>query len=326
MISKQLIKEILYSYEKTRRDNEAEHEEKLKALQLKFPRLKEIQNELESFGIEISQAVLKNPTNYEGVIHTFESASKKLLSEKAYLLTDNNIPLDYLELQYECSICHDTVYVQGNQLCQCFNQKLVEHLYQMSNIKTRIQKENFNSFNIDIFSDFHSDSEKSQKDNITHILSSLEQYVYQFNPDKSPNILFYGPTGQGKTFFCNSISKYLMDKGYVVIYQTAFKLIDIIEEYRFRSKGESSEGKYNMLLEADLLIIDDLGTEFNNSFTNTEIFNIINGRLLKNKPLIISTNLGLKEIEQVYSQRVSSRIYGSFDIYKFFGPDIRWNK
>ena len=194
----------------------------------------------------------------------------------------------------------------------------------MSNIKARIEKENLSTFNIDVFSDIKEGNINSQKNNITNILSAVEQYVYSFNTKTSNNILFYGPTGQGKTFFCNSIAKNLMDKGFVVIYQTSFKLIDIIEEYRFKSKGESSKAKYDLMFESDLLIIDDLGTEFNNSFTNTEIFNIINGRLLKNKPLIISTNLGLKEIENVYSERVSSRILGHFDIYKFFGPDIRW--
>ncbi len=117
-----------------------------------------------------------------------------------------------------------------------------------------------------------------------------------------------------------------MDKGHLVIYQTAFKLIDIIEKYRFSAKTELSQNKYNLLFDADLLIIDDLGTEFNNSFTNTEIFNIINGRLLSKRPTIISTNLTLSEVEKVYSKRVSSRIYGNFDIYKFYGPDVRWNK
>ena len=203
---------------------------------------------------------------------------------------------------------------------------MIDYLYDMSNIRSRIEQENLKTFNIDVFSDQPLDTGKSQRDNISQILSAVEQYIYQFKSDSSPNLFFYGPTGQGKTFFCSSIAKSLLDKGHVVVYQTAFKLIDVIEKYHFGQKNSLEREKYQLLFDADLLIIDDLGTEFNNSFTNTEIFNIINGRLLSNRPVIISTNLSLKDVEKVYGPRVSSHIYGDFDIFKFYGPDLSWKR
>ena len=326
MIPKELISTILLEYEKTREDNKKIHAEKLNVLYSRVPRLREIKNSLETMGIQLTSMVLKKPNDSEKIIEEFERKTQNLLKERAYLMTENNIPLDYLNLQYDCVHCKDTGYLENNKKCPCFNQKLVNHLYNMSNIKDTIEAENFNTFNIHVFSDSPSGEISSQRENITQILASIEDYTYNFSPLKSRNLLFYGPTGQGKTFFCNSIAKYLMDKGYLVIYQTAFRLIDIIEKYRFSAKTELSKNKYNLLFDADLLILDDLGTEFNNSFTNTEIFNIINGRLLSKRPTIISTNLTLSEIEKVYSKRVSSRIYGNFDIYKFYGPDVRWNK
>jgi DNA replication protein DnaC len=326
MLSDQLIKDIHFQYEQTRRANEDALAERLKAIYMRHPRLREIENELKQLGIEITHAVLKNPSNYESVTSSFEAVSKQLLRERAYLLTENDIPLDYILLKYDCDLCKDTGYLGGNKRCQCFNQKMIDYLYEMSNIRTRIEKENLNAFRIDIFSDQLIDGNRSQKDNISQILSAVEQYIYQFNSKTSPNMFFYGPTGQGKTFFCSSIAKSLLDRGHLIVYQTAFKLIDVIEKHHFGQKNALTREKYQLLFDAELLIIDDLGTEFNNSFTNTEIFNIINGRLLSGRPTIISTNLSLKDIEKVYGPRVSSRIYGDFDIFKFYGPDLRWKR
>ena len=80
---------------------------------------------------------------------------------------------------------------------------------------------------------------------------------------------------------CNCIAKSLLDKGYMVIYQTAFKMFEIIEEYKFKNTDNHiSKENYENLFDCDLLIIDDLGTELTNSFTNSELFNILNTRFI----------------------------------------------
>lgn len=326
MISREFIENINLEYEKIREKNENIRQERLKLLYLKSPRIKSIDEDLSVRGIKTTQDIIKNPENSKNIIDEFNNFFAQLNKEKAYLLAEYDIPLNYLDIPYDCSICKDTGYVETSNRCKCFNQKIINHLYQMSNITNIINRENFSTFDIELFSDIENNNEASQTKNIQSILSSVESYIYNFDPDNGKNLLFYGPTGQGKTFFCNSIAKYLLDKGFLVIYQTSFKLIDIIERYRFKEKTKESVLNYNLLLNSDLLIIDDLGTEFNNSFTNAEIFNILNERLLKNKNTIISTNLSLIEIEKVYSKRVSSRIYGNYEIFKFYGPDIRWNK
>jgi len=326
MISREFIENINLEYEKTREKNENIRQERLDVLYSKFPRIKSIDKDLSLHGIKVTRDIMKNPENSKNIINAFNDFFEQLNKEKAYLMTEENIPLNYLDIPYDCAICKDTGYIENSKRCKCFEQKIINHLYQMSNLNNIIKRENFSTFNIEIFSDIKNDKEPPQNENIQSILSSVESYIYNFDPKSGKNLLFYGPTGQGKTFFCNSIAKYLLDKGFLVIYQTSFKLIDIIERYRFKEKTRESVLNYNLLLNSDLLIIDDLGTEFNNSFTNAEIFNILNERLLKNRNTIISTNLSLIEIEKVYSKRVSSRIYGNYEIFKFHGPDVRWNK
>ncbi|OPL07906.1 MAG: hypothetical protein AVO33_03290 [delta proteobacterium ML8_F1] len=325
MLSNEIIKEILREYDATRQRNEAYHRKRLAQLYRDIPRLKNIRQTLDQMGIDVARQVLENPSQAAKTLEEFEAESRQLLKEQALVLAQNDIPLEYLEVPYTCSKCKDTGYLEDQTKCTCFSQKIVKHLYSQSNLQEKIQEENFDHFDIEIFSPRAKEGEVSQRDNIQSILSFTEKFVYQF-PSNKKSLLFYGPPGQGKTYFCNAIAKYLLDRGIQVVYETAFKLIDIIQRYRFEKSDTLAKAQYNLLLQADLLIIDDLGTEFNNSFTNTELFNIINGRLLKNKPLVISTNLTLTELDQVYSSRLTSRIYGNFDLFKFYGPDVRWQK
>ena len=155
-----------------------------------------------------------------------------------------------------------------------------------------------------------------------------EKFVLDFNKENDENLLFYGSTGLGKTFMSNCIAKSLLDKGYVVIYQTSFKILEIIQDYKFRkdTNNKLSDEDYKNLFDCDLLIIDDLGTELNNSFTSGEIFNIVNTRLVSGKKTIISTNLSPYQLGKTYTQRILSRILDKFKLIKFIGTDLRWER
>ena len=193
----------------------------------------------------------------------------------------------------------------------------------MSNLARVLKKENFQSFNLDLFSDQPFDGQVlTPKQNMMDILNVSEGFVFNFDEDNEDNLLFYGETGLGKTFLTNCIAKALLDRGKIVIYQTSFKLLEILEELRFKNNNDKE--KYNLLFDADLLIIDDLGTEMTNTFTNSEIFNIINSRLLSNKKTIVSTNLSPKEMMDRYDDRIFSRLFSKFTVLHFFGKDLRW--
>ena len=126
----------------------------------------------------------------------------------------------------------------------------------------------------------------------------------------------------------NCIAKSLLDQGKIVIYQTAFNILDMISARKFNNnyKDKVNDMAYDLLFEADLLIIDDLGTELTNSFTNTEIFNIVNSRVIKGKKTVISTNLEPEGIADVYTDRIFSRLFSQFTPINFYGPDLRWER
>ena len=131
----------------------------------------------------------------------------------------------------------------------------------------------------------------------------------------------------GKTYLSSCIANELLKKGKTVLYQTAPIMLDSIIDYRF-GKNTTSKDIYESLLNVDLLIIDDLGTESMNSMKFTELFNIINSRLLNSNnkitKTIISTNLSLQNLLDNYDERIVSRIVGNYNICYFYGDDIRF--
>lgn len=321
-------KEILLEYEKTRDFEQEALEQRKKQAYTTIPRIKEIEYEIGKAGVLIAKAILSNPIDYEKSLHIIKGKMEKLKQEKAILLTENNIPLTYMQTNYQCPICKDTGFIQTGKKCNCFKQKLINRAYSMSNMEKTLEKENFQNFNIHLFSDKPVEGEElSPKQSMLQILNLCEGFGINFNSNQNENLLFYGTTGLGKTFLCNCIAKALLDKGKIVVYQTAFKLLEILETYKFsKQKTQDIKMHYQLIFDCDLLIIDDLGTELTNSFTNTELFNILNTRLINNKKIIISTNLSPREIADIYSYRISSRIFGNFTVKKFYGKDLRWEK
>ncbi len=323
-----ILNEILMEFERKR--DRAHYEQQLRKEKVysKVPEVRDIDEEISKTGFYISKAILNDPSSYKENLNKVKKRMEKLKMKRAVLLTENNINVEYLDVNYECDKCEDTGYLPNGNKCNCFKQALINRAYKMSNIENILKKENFRTFNINIFPDTQVKGEKfTPRQNMMNILSISEGFVSNFDEKNEENLLFYGSTGLGKTFMCNCIAKALLDKNKIVIYQTAFTILEIIEKHRFkRDTTEFDELEYNLLLDADLLIIDDLGTEVSNTFTNAEIFNIVNTRLINEKKTIISTNLTPKEISDIYTDRVFSRVLEKFIPLKFYGPDLRWAK
>lgn len=324
-MNKRIITEIMKEYEQLRDLVEKQYKQRKEEVYERIPRIREIDIQMAKVSIKASKDIFEKPEDNKFILKEMEYTIKRLQQEKAFLLTEHNIPVNYLEKVYNCSNCNDTGFEQNGRKCGCFKQRMINYGYKMSNLTQVLEKENFQTFDLDVFSDETSDGEvMSPKENMKEVLGVCESFVYNFDTTKD-SLLFYGKTGLGKTFLCNAIAKSLLDRGYLVVYQTSFNILELLERRKFKKAGEPLDPfSYDMLFDADLLIIDDLGTEMGNTFTNTEIFNIINTRLLKSKKTLISTNLTPIEIRKIYSDRVSSRLFGSFNLLRFFGQDLRW--
>ncbi|MBS4872550.1 MAG: ATP-binding protein [Peptoniphilus sp. oral taxon 375] len=246
---------------------------------------------------------------------------------KRDLLVQNGYPEDYLDPHYDCRECKDTGYLENGKRCDCLKQFLAQDLYEMSNMDRMLKRENFQSFNWSVFSKtIQPDQGVSPYENMKLVVQKVDQFLQDFPQDNGDNLLFYGGTGLGKTFLSNCIAKALLDENYTVIYQTSFTLIDLLERKKFGRESQADlDLAYQLLFSSDLLILDDLGTELTNQFTNAEIFNIINTRILAGKKILISTNLALHEIKNIYSDRVFSRIVQNFIPLRFIGEDLRYS-
>ncbi len=321
-----LLRKIRDEYDQKRHRAFNEAQRRKEDIYKALPMLEELDKQIALTGIELSKVVLLKPENFEEEITKVRSKLDGYREEKKLVLKQNSLTEDDFKPVFECKECEDTGYTSSQEKCKCYKQKIIENLYDMSNIKYRLQKENFNLFDIGVFSAEKFKEEKlSPKQNMKNILEACGNFCLNFSRE-SPSLLFHGTTGVGKTFMCNCIASELIEKGKTVIYQTASNLIEVIEEHKFKKTEEAGINKenYNYLFECDLLIIDDLGTELNNSFTNSELFNIINARMISDRKTIISTNLPLADLALVYSDRIISRIFNEFAIFKFFGKDLRF--
>ena len=250
----------------------------------------------------------------------------------------HEIKESFFKPKYECEKCQDKGYIvysnKKSEMCNCLKQKLINISYNKSNL-SNLKTENFDNFDINKFSN-KVDLEKyklniSPRENIKKIEGASKNFIKNFNNPETKNLLFTGNTGLGKTYMTNCIANEILKSGKTVLYQTAPILLETIIDNKFnKNKTENTNNFYNQVLEADLLIIDDLGVEALNSIKISELFTIINSRImnLNNKitKTIISTNLSIEEIFKLYEERIGSRIAGFFDIYYFFGEDLRLKK
>ncbi len=320
-----ILKSIHLDYERKRDEEERLKRMRTQEIYRDIPAIKRIDEDIFQIGLNMAKFIIGNPEGYKEDIEKAKEKIEKLKMEKAFLLTESNIDPSYMEKNYECKTCNDRGYLDNGNKCNCLKQKLVSRAYKMSNIETNLLKDNFKNFDINIFKEEPFEGESmTPRENMIDIVGIAESFIGNFEEKNDDNLLFYGTTGLGKTFLCSCIAKALLDKDKIVVYQTAFTILEILERKRFGRDKDKSSYEYDLLFDADLLIIDDLGTEVSNTFTNAEIFNIVNTRIIKGKKTIISTNLTPKEISQIYTDRVFSRILEKFIPLKFYGEDIRW--
>ncbi|MBQ3109667.1 MAG: ATP-binding protein [Clostridia bacterium] len=292
----------------------------------RIPRIAEIENRLTATGMVLLSRVADNEMSAEEFVAKIMAENRELNEEKARLLTDNGYSVDYFDPPFVCSLCSDTGYNSENKLCTCLKTELTKRALREANLTDHMAGHTFETFDLSYYSaEFNPTYGTSERENILSILNLAKEFVTSF--DTYPkNLLFYGSSGLGKTFLSSAIANELIKKGVDVLYISSNNLFSILEDIHFGRGDEKSHYISEKVLNAELLILDDLGAEFITQFTTSELFRIVNHRLLTGKKMIFSTNLTLSHLTKTYSERIVSRIIGEFDTCMFFGEDIRKKK
>ena len=305
--------------ENIRAKNIRENEQKKRLFYMRFNRAKEIEKILSQTAIIAAKAVL-NGNNAKVQLEKLKNTNLLLQKELNEILVSANLPLNYLEVKYDCNKCRDTGYIDG-RMCDCFKKLLRSETYKKLNNLSPLSLSTFDTFNLDHYSSDETGTGISNKRKMERILNYCINYADKFNLD-SENLFMNGATGLGKTHLSLAIANTVINRGFGVIYASTPAIVSKLEKERFR-RIDGNEDSEIYLLECDLLILDDLGTEFQTTFSNSTIYNIINSRILYNKPTIISTNIPPKKIQTSYSERLVSRIWGDYRLLNFCGQDMR---
>ena len=292
-------------------------EDRQRFLQERIAGLKELDAELASIGPKFMFAAMGNREEFEKLELEFRTHQTSLMKEREALLRAHGFEPDYDSPKFECEKCSDTGYVDF-KACECLKNAIVKKNYLNSGLGKASYNQSFENFVLDYYGGTMKDG-KSNKEFMGDVLSFCKQYAENFGKE-SESLFLSGGTGLGKTHLSSAIAKKVIEKGYSVIYDSAQNIFDAFENERF---GRSEVGSSEKYKNCSLLIIDDLGAEFVTQFSVAVLYNLLNYRLLNGKPMIISSNLGPKEIEKTYKERIYSRLGGDFTVLRFVGNDIR---
>ena len=239
---------IVRTYEEKQNKNRHILEKRRNSVYEKVDDFKELEDSIASISVEQGKKLLAGD---ESALADLKHLIKNLSESKTTLLQSAGFPADYLNPIYDCQDCRDTGYIDGKK-CHCFKQAEITLLYEQSNIRKMLEKENFSTLS---FEYYKGEDLARFKDNV----DTCKKCAKNFNIDYH-NLFFYGTVGTGKSFLSGCIAKELIENGYSVIYFSASGFFETLSQYSFDYKNkEELHELYEDLYKCDLLIIDDLG-------------------------------------------------------------------
>ena len=303
--------------EKRRRDAETAAAALKERMCNQIPRLREIEREKAAAIPELTHAILSG--NVDGAVERIQQKNLELQQEMAQILRANGCDCDSFEPRYTCKKCGDTGYV-GGAVCDCYRRLLQEEACNSLSGLSAMRLTDFGSLRLDYYSNTVDPKlGVSPREQMTDVISYCRDYTAAFAPN-SDSLLLHGATGIGKTHLCLAIARGVTEQGFGVVYGSVQPLIRRLEAEHFgREQGNSED----QLISCDLLVLDDLGMEFDTPFSRACIYNILNARLLEGRPTVVSTNLGLNALKERYGDQIASRISGGFVPLFCVGNDIR---
>lgn len=286
------------------------------------PRLRQIEQELGQTMSRIISGALRRGTDPRPAIETLRDENLSLQREKREILEELGLPEDYLEEKPACALCGDTGY-RGGEVCLCLRRYYAREQQKELSRMLDLGSQSFDTFSLEWYSDRGRDGGVSPQENMKAVYDVCAEYAYQFGK-KPGNLLLFGAPGLGKTHLSAAIAREVSGKGYSVVYDTAAHVFEQFEAQKFsREEDEEISADVERVLQCDLLILDDLGTEMVTAFVQSALYRIVNTRLMEKKSTILNTNLTPGELGRRYSPQIASRIEGEYQILPFLGEDIR---
>lgn len=317
--SAQVLRRARARLEQAKLERERENEAHRAAAYERYPRLREIDRELQQSMAELAIAFLKKDS--EETLGAIRTRNQTLQAERNWILEAGEFEDGYLDDTPVCTRCGGTGY-DGSQMCSCLRELCRQEQKKELTSLLGSGRESFDTFRLDVYSDAYDPKlGTSPRELMRSNLNICKKYAAGFSA-ASGSLLFSGATGLGKTFLSACIARQIADRGFSVMYETAIRLFGDFETEKFGAQGGdgSLTRKY---FDCDLLIIDDLGTEMSTQFTVSALYSVLNTRMMEGKPILISTNLLPEALETRYSPQIASRIVGTFRLIKFAGDDLR---
>ena len=320
-----LLAQAREALEQRRADNAAEQQRRLSLVYARDPEIEQIDLRLRRQMAELVRLTVSRAPDLAEKLEVLKRDNLELQAERAERLTALGLPIDYLDEIVSCPICRDTG-MDGAQPCRClkklYNQALTKELSAL----LRHGDESFERFDLSLYDEQPLEgSTVSPRFAMERIFAQCRKFADSF-PDVSANLLFQGGTGLGKTYLSACIARVVADKGYSVCYDSAASALEAFEAQKFARDPETAEAaaaRVRRMLDCDLMILDDLGTEMITSVTVSALYTLINSRLNAGKKTIISTNCTDEELLRKYTPQICSRIVGEFVRFRFVGRDIR---
>ena len=323
---RKLLAAVRRELERERTARSEEFEARRREVYAREPRIRAIDRTLSQTAASVLRAALNTGGDPAAAIEQLRGQNLALQAERAGLLSRMGLPADYLTEKPMCEKCGDTGYA-GSATCDCVKARYAALLREQLSAVLPIRDQNFAHFRMDYYST-RPDARLglSPRENMEYNLDECKSYAEKFGPH-SPNLLLYGSTGLGKTFLSSCIAEAVAARGFSVAYDTAINIVAAYETIKFgNGDGEAAAERAARYERADLLIIDDMGTEMGTAFTVSALYNLINNRLMAGRPMIVNTNLPPEALAEKYSPAVASRLLGEFVSLRFFGDDIRLMK
>lgn len=308
--------------DRRREISEAEFHSHETNIQANYPEINRVYREIKSLSRELSGILLSKRSDARQEIEKLRQvniSSQRYLKE---LLVSFGLPEDYLIRKHVCEKCSDYGFSEGKR-CECFDELLIKYTVEELNRECLIKPRDFSELSLDYYPDAVNEKGINPRQKMSENINFCKAYVKTFSLE-SKSVFMVGPTGLGKTMLSSCIANGLIKNGFRVAFDSIQNYLRAIENEHFgRALGKDT---LDVLLSADLVILDDLGSEFQSAFNSSVIYNIINSRCNKGVPTIISTNLTFDELQDRYDDRIVSRLTGMFTCLRFIGNDIRMIK